>query len=112
MTPSFYKGDYEDVKATSLNSHAVRQGPGNGERAYHDWIRRAQTGEEPYAAFFDATRRARDGWRARLVRRLTEAADWRAAAFLLERQFPAEFGSKVAEGSPTRGPRYSGDNST
>ncbi|MBA2622381.1 MAG: hypothetical protein H0U88_01995 [Chthoniobacterales bacterium] len=60
MTPSFYKGDYEDVKATSLNSHAVRQGPGNGERAYHDWIRRAQTGEEPYAAFFDATRRARD----------------------------------------------------
>ncbi|MDQ3120262.1 MAG: hypothetical protein M3Q89_11965 [Verrucomicrobiota bacterium] len=51
-----------------------------------------------YATFFDAATRAREGWKARLVRRLTEAADWRAAAFLLERQFPAEFGPKHEEG--------------
>ncbi len=49
--------------------------------------------------------RARDGWKARLVRRLTEAADWRAAAFLLERQFPGEFGSNVvAEAPPLAAP--------
>ncbi len=43
---------------------------------------------------------ARDSWKARLIRRVdfcADRGDWRAAAFLLERQFPAEFGSKGEE---------------
>ena len=49
------------------------------------------------ATFFEAATRARDSWKAKLIRRITEADDWRAAAFLLERQFPAEFGPKHEE---------------
>ncbi len=71
---------------------------GVSERAYHEWTRRGQAGEEPYAAFFDAASRARDSWKARLLRRLNEGDDWRAAAWLLERCFPAEFGPKHEEG--------------
>lgn len=51
-----------------------------------------------YATLVEAASRARDGWKAKLIRRITEAGDWRAAAFLLERQFPAEFGPKHEEG--------------
>ncbi len=70
---------------------------GVSERAYHEWTARGQAGEEPYAAFFDAASRARDSWKARLISRIeasAEGGDWRASAFLLERQFPAEFGGK------------------
>ncbi len=71
---------------------------GVAERAYHDWTRRGQAGEEPYATFFDAASRARDSWKARLLRRLNEADDYRAITWLLERCFPAEFGPKHEEG--------------
>ncbi len=59
--------------------------------------RRGQAGEEPYAGFFNAASRARDGWKARLISRIEACAaggDWRPAAWLLERQFPAEFGGR------------------
>ncbi len=74
---------------------------GVSERAYHEWTRRGQAGEEPYAGFFDAASRARDGWKARLISQIegsAERGDWRASAFLLERQFPAEFGGRHEEG--------------
>ncbi len=81
---------------------------GVAERAYHDWIRRAQAGEEPYATFVDAASRARDSWKAKLIQRIESASqqgDWRAAASLLERQFPGEFGSNVvAEAPPLAAP--------
>ena len=47
--------------------------------------------------FVEAATRARDSWKAKLIHRITEADDWRAAAWLLERQFPAEFGPKHEE---------------
>ncbi len=70
---------------------------GVSERAYHEWTARGQAGEEPYAGFFDAATRARDGWKARLISRIEASAaggDWRPSAWLLERQFPAEFGGR------------------
>ncbi len=77
------------------------------ERAYHDWQTRGRAGEKPYSDFFDAASRARDSWKARLISRIEFAAgrgDWRAAAFLLERQFPAEFGGKGEEVAGTLPP--------
>ncbi len=74
---------------------------GVSERAYHEWTRRGQAGEEPYAAFFDAASRARDSWKAKLIRRVDssgEKGQWKASAFLLSRQFPKEFGTKHEEG--------------
>ncbi len=67
---------------------------GISERTYHGWVTRGDAGEEPYATFFDAATRARGSWKARLIARIEKTNDWRAAAFLLERSFPDEYGSK------------------
>ena len=77
------------------------------ERVFHEWQRRGQSGEEPYASFFfDSVSRAQDSWKARLIRRVEAASqgDWRAAAFLLERQYPSEFGTKIADVPPLAAP--------
>ncbi len=70
---------------------------GVSERAYHEWTRRGQAGEEPYVTFFDAASRARDSWKFRLLRRLNEADDTRVIMWTLERCFPAEFCPKHEE---------------
>ena len=69
------------------------------ERTYHTWVAKADRGEEPYASFCIAASRARDSWKARLIRRIEAASrhDWKAASFLLERQFANEFSPKVPE---------------
>ena len=68
---------------------------GIGERTYHDWNERGQQGEQPYARFFAAATRARERHKANLIERIIAAAkdDWKAASWLLERQFPGEFGN-------------------
>jgi hypothetical protein len=65
---------------------------GIGPRTFHDWITRGEADEKPFKAFLVAVSRAREKWRDRLLSRVTASPDWRAAAFLLERQFPREFG--------------------
>jgi transposase len=66
---------------------------GVGERTYYDWRGKGNAGEEPFAKFFSAVTRAREAHKANLVRRIVAAAkaDWKAASWLLERQFPNEF---------------------
>ncbi len=65
-----------------------------GERTYHDWNERGQRGEQPFARFFSAATRARETHKANLIRVVLAAADKdaRHAEWLLERQFPDEFG--------------------
>ena len=67
---------------------------GIGERTYHDWNERGQQGEQPFASFFSAVTRARETHKANLIRVVLAAADKdaRHAEWLLERQFPDEFG--------------------
>ena len=69
---------------------------GVGARTLHEWMERGQQAEPLYAQFFSAVSRARDSYKARLLRRIHAANDWRAVAFLLERRFPDEFG-RVAD---------------
>jgi hypothetical protein len=67
---------------------------GIGERTYHDWNERGEKGEQPYARFFSAATRAREQHKANLIAVVLAAADKdaRHAEWLLERQFPSEFG--------------------
>jgi hypothetical protein len=75
---------------------------GISERAFHSWKERGQKGEEPYATFFDATSRARNRHKLRLVKlvidgaegKLPRHADWKAASWLLEKGWPLEFGKE------------------
>jgi hypothetical protein len=66
---------------------------GIGERTYYDWRGKGSAGEEPFATFFSAVTRAREAHKANLIERIVAAAkaDWKAASWLLERQFPNEF---------------------
>jgi hypothetical protein len=58
------------------------------------WMRRGATGEEPYHSFLAALSRARAQGIAFRVRQIHRRAakNWRAAAWLLERQSPQHFG--------------------
>jgi hypothetical protein len=60
---------------------------GISERVYFDWC-------EQKVHFSQAVNRARARGKEKLVRLITDAAqsDWRAAAFLLERGWPNEYG--------------------
>jgi hypothetical protein len=67
---------------------------GIGERTYHEWKNRGHNGDEPYASFFSAASRARNVFKARLLKIVTDAAEKEArhAEWLLERRWPNEFG--------------------
>jgi hypothetical protein len=67
---------------------------GIGSRTYFEWQERGKAGEEPFARFFSAATRARETHKANLIRVVLAAADKdaRHAEWLLERQFPDEFG--------------------
>jgi hypothetical protein len=67
---------------------------GIGERTYHEWKNRGHNGHEPYASFFSAASRARNVFKARLLKIVTDAAEKEArhAEWLLERRWPNEFG--------------------
>jgi len=67
---------------------------GIGETTYAEWKNRGRCGEEPYASFFSETSRARDAFKASLLKIIVKAADKEArhAEWLLERYWPNEFG--------------------
>jgi hypothetical protein len=76
---------------------------GVAERSFHSWMKRGQRNEQPYKSFFDAASRARETHKANLIQQVVTAAklDWRAASFLLERQFPHEYAAYDRRAIPT-----------
>jgi hypothetical protein len=78
-------------KGSTIKSAAILCGV--AERSFHSWMKRGKRNEQPYKSFFDAASRARETHKANLIKRIVAAAkaDWKAASFLLERQFPHEF---------------------
>ena len=67
---------------------------------YHNWIRRGESGEEPYLTFLTAVTRARPHFKLFHVNNINRIAkerkddgvSLRASQFMLERKFPDEFG--------------------
>lgn len=71
---------------------------GVGQSTFDDWMKRGQTGlpdDEPYAELRGRVERARAEGQVRHVATVSRAAesDWRAATWLLERQYPALWGA-------------------
>lgn len=58
--------------------------------SFYAWLRRAESGEQPYADFAVAVEGARAAGEVRNVTQIAKAAakDWKAAAWLLERTAP------------------------
>lgn len=77
--------------------------------AYYDWMNRA---EEPdadplYKRFSDEVKRARaeaEVANVQIIRKSAEAGTWQAAAWWLERSFPAQWGRKTEISGPNQGP--------
>ena len=69
---------------------------GISQEAFFTWMRHGRSGRRRYAAFFKDIEEAKAMARLRLERVIIEAApeDWRAAAWMLERQHPSEYAAR------------------
>ena len=82
---------------------------GVGDRTVRDWLKRGETGEEPYASFSAAVKvaeatAARDALGR--VRRATTGEGshpWQASAWLLERRFRGKYGRSYVEADKETG---------
>ena len=63
---------------------------------YHDWMRRAKKGEQPFKDFRDAIELALAEGEDHDLKRIDKAADkiWMAAAWRLERRMPDKYGRR------------------
>jgi hypothetical protein len=74
---------------------------GIGTTTYHSWIGRGEAGEAGFAEFAVSCGRARAKAKQKLTDIILKAApdDWKAAAWLLEKLYPNEYG-KAWRGEP------------
>jgi transposase len=69
---------------------------------FNEWKQKGTEGRQPFATFFSVISRARDEHKSRLLKVIIDAAegllprhaDWKAAAWLLEKGWPLEFGER------------------
>lgn len=95
------------IKAGNYSYVAAQLG-GIGERTFYDWMKRGESGEEPFAQFSQAVKEAETQAEARNVAIIQRHAQnsWQAAAWYLERKAPGRWGRKEriehtgAEGGP------------
>ena len=66
---------------------------------FYDWLRRGEAGNTRYTQFSHAIKRAEVEAMMRALAQINTAmaTDWRAAAWLLERSYPHEYGRRVVE---------------
>ena len=69
---------------------------GVSSRSFRGWMQRGENGDEKFAGSFFAVTRAREIAKDKIGRSLVTEKDWRARAFVLERQFASEWGRTEA----------------
>lgn len=94
LTPEVHA---EIVKLTraGLSAYDSARATGIGKRTFMSWMERGRDDDgEVYVRFYEDVEKARSFAKAGLVSRIVRASDgdWKAAAWLLERKFPAEYG--------------------
>lgn len=72
---------------------------GIGERTLARWVSKGRRGEEPYAAFVAAIKKAERDAEAEAVNDIRQAGkkNWTARAWWLERKFPESWGKDAIE---------------
>ena len=74
---------------------------------FHNWLKEGEVAKSGVLMeFFDAVSRAKADSALRLVSQITLQAptDWRAAAFMLERRFPDDYGRRTEVTGKDGGP--------
>ena len=72
---------------------------GISKQTGYDWLKRGESGEDPFLTFSDAVKKAQAIGEYALVRIVQNASfkSWQAAAWLLERRFPDRWGRGPAQ---------------
>lgn len=88
------------VEAVELGAtwEAAAQSAGIGVSTLREWRRRGEAGEDPFSAFVAELQKAEAagiGRCLRVIRQAAEGGQWQAAAWLLERRYPADYGRRV-----------------
>lgn len=98
------------VEAVELGAtwDAAANAVGIGVSTLREWRRRGEDGEEPFAALLAELQKAEAEGIARalrVIRGASEDGEWQAAAWILERRYPADYGrrmeSKVEVSAPS-----------
>jgi hypothetical protein len=96
LTPAIRDGIVEAVEL-GATWEAAAQSTGIGVSTLREWRRRGEVGEEPFVALLADLQKAEGASIARSLRVIRQAADggqWQAAAWLLERRYPADYGRR------------------
>lgn len=86
-------------------THACKAA-GIAYRTYRDWYNLGEKGDPRYAGFFAKVQEAEGQFVATCTALIAKAAqrEWTAAAWLLERRYPKEFGRRQEISGPDGGP--------
>lgn len=63
------------------------------------WVKQGREGDPDYEDFAIAVSKARAEYAQEQLAKINDAQDWKAAAWLLERMYPSEFGRVPVDGS-------------
>lgn len=88
------------IEAVELGAtwEAAAQSVGIGASTLRQWRQRGEAGEAPFAALLADLKRADADCISRalqVIRQAAEGGQWQAAAWLLERRHPADYGRRV-----------------
>ena len=94
LTPDQIQSVAESIKNGAPRLRALKAaGIGPGE--YRTLLRLAADGVTPYPSFLRILEKAESEAQQHHIDAISESKDWRAHAFILERQYPEEWGQKI-----------------
>jgi len=107
---SFGLGDTVPELLTEIAEGNSREGAcgvaGISLRTFYRWLERGENGEEPYAAFVSALKRAEGLLEGKLTRNIVRAGElpqfWAADMTMLERRYPERYGRRDSENNSPR----------
>ena len=97
LTPLIHKRIVEAV-AVGVPIKMAAEGAGVGERSVYNWIEKAEKGNKKYVRFWQELQKAKANQVKWCLEKITHEADkgtWQAAAWILERKYPQEFGRLI-----------------
>lgn len=103
--------EVQDAIVKALNVGATKEMAcgyaGISEHTFYDWLRKAETGREPFAQFAQVVKKAEHhavvGWLA-FIETAARAGNWQAAAWKLERRYPKVFARQALDAEHVKPP--------